>query len=721
MKQEVFDINGMHCASCSAIIQRTLQKNDAITSATVNLTTEKATVEYDNNKLSTDDIISAIKKKGYGAKIANSSSKKSSKKQKTILKRDLIGSIILTIPVFILGMFFMQDPIPNQAVIMWILTTPVQFYFGWRFFEGSYKSLKDGSANMDVLIAMGTGVAYFYSVYLVLVGEMHHYFEASAVIITLVILGKYLEVRAKGKTSQAISQLLNLSAKKARVERDGKEEEIPVDDVKVNDILIVKPGEKVPVDGEIISGNSELDESMVTGESLPVEKKTGDSVIGATINSHGYFKMKATKVGTDTVLSQIITLIEDAQGRQAPIQRLADTISAFFVPIVLVIAVLTLATWLLIGAQLSFALIAAVSVLVIACPCSLGLATPTAIMVGTGLGAKKGILIKGGDVLEQAHKIKYVVFDKTGTITHGKPEVTDVDILSGKEKDILSLAYSLEKQSEHSLAKAIVNYSKNHGAKEKSVSSFKALSGLGLSGKVGKTTYYFGNHTLLSNQNVSISKNMESKKESLEHEGKTVMFLANDKEVLGLFAVADTIKKEAKGAVRQLKAQGIISYMITGDNTRTAKAIAKQAGITHVFAETMPEDKVSHVKELQKKGVVAMVGDGVNDAPALAQAEIGIAIGSGTDVAMESGNIVLMNGNILGVAKAIKLSRLTISKIKQNLFWAFFYNVLGIPIAAGVLYPFTGLLLSPMIAAGAMAFSSVSVVSNSLLLKRKKL
>lgn len=721
MKKEEFMISGMHCASCSAIIQRTLQKKDAVKSASVNLTTEKATVEYDESKLSTEDVIAAIKKKGYGAKVANSSKNNSSKKEEVILKRDLIGSIILTIPVFVLGMFFMNDPIPNQAVIMWILTTPVQFYYGWRFFSGAYKSLKGGSANMDVLIAMGTGVAYFYSVYLVLAGGMHHYFEASAVIITLVLLGKYLEVRAKGKTSQAISQLMNLGAKKARIEVNGEEKEIDVDDVSVGDILIVKPGEKVPVDGEIIQGSSAIDESMVTGESVPVEKNKGDSVIGSTINSNSFFKMKATKVGTDTVLSQIIKLIEDAQGRQAPIQRLADLISAYFVPIVIGIAILTVSTWLFFGASVEFAVIAAVSVLVIACPCSLGLATPTAIMVGTGLGAKKGILIKGGDVLEQAHKIKYVVFDKTGTITHGRPTVTDVNIFSGKEKDVLSLAYSLEKQSEHSLANAIVLYCKDKGANEKKVTSFNALSGLGLSAKVERKTYYFGNQKLLNKEGISVSKDIEDKKEALEHDGKTVMFLSDSKQVLGLFAVADTIKKEAKGAIRRLKAQGIIPYMITGDNVRTAKAIAKQADIDNVFAEVFPEDKVKHVKDLQKKGVVAMVGDGINDAPALAQADIGIAIGSGTDVAMESGNIVLMNGNLLGVAKAITLSRLTISKIKQNLFWAFFYNVLGIPIAAGVLYPFFGILLSPMIAAGAMAFSSVSVVSNSLLLKRTKL
>ena len=721
MKTSELDVSGMHCASCSAIIQRVLNKTDAVQQATVNLTTEIATVSYNEKEISEQAIIAIIKKKGYNAKPRTRKSVVDKSTELFNLKLKLIGSLVFSIPVFILGMFFMQNPIANQDTIMWVLTTPVQFYFGWQFYTGSYKSLKGGSANMDVLIAMGTSVAYFYSVYVVLSGNGHQYFEASAVIISLILVGKYLELRAKNKTSTAISQLMNLGAKTATRIKNGVEEQISIDDIKLGDELIVKPGEKIPTDGIIIQGTTTIDESMVTGESIPVEKAKGSQVIGATINVHGSFTLKATKIGENTMLARIVELIKNAQARQAPIQRLADLISAYFVPAVLLIALLTAGIWLLVVQSPELALITAISVLVIACPCSLGLATPTAIMVGTGKGAKEGILIKGGDVLEKAHKITHIVFDKTGTITNGKPVVTQVEFVSKQSKKLWDIAYSLEKKSEHPLADAIVKKCETQSAKKITLTGFKAIPGFGLQAKVAKTQYYFGNSKLVTKNKIKISQTQKERVETLQSEGKTVMMLTTDKKIEAFFAVADTIKPESKEAIKKIKSMGIKTYMITGDNTLAANAIAKEVGITHVFAESLPEDKIKHVQDLQKKGIVAMIGDGINDAPALAQADIGIAMGSGTDVAMESGDIVLMQGNLNGVHKAIKLSRMTMSKIKQNLFWAFFYNVAGIPIAAGILYPATGLLLSPMIAAAAMALSSVSVVTNSLLLKGRKL
>ncbi|MBU0461361.1 MAG: copper-translocating P-type ATPase, partial [Nanoarchaeota archaeon] len=578
-------------------------------------------------------------------------------------------------------------------------------------------------ANMDTLIAVGTSAAYFYSVYVVLLKpEMGQYFEISAILITFVILGKYLEAIAKGKTSDAIKKLMDLSPKIATVIRDGKETKMRVDDVVEGDIILVRPGEKIPVDGKVIEGSSYVDESMITGESMPVEKKKNDLVVGATMNTHGSFKFIATKVGKDTTLAHIIKLIEEAQGRKAPIQRFADVVSAYFVPIVIVISICTFLIWYLaFGKEISFALITAVAVLVIACPCALGLATPTAIMVGTGKGARKGILIKGGDALESAYKLKYVVFDKTGTITKGTPEVTDVISTSASsEEKLLNIAASIEKNSEHPLAEAIMKETMTKGLHPENVTHFKAVPGQGVECKIRGKEYRMGNQKFMSHHKIDISSINEQVR-MLEEQGKTVMIIAENKKVLGIVAVADTIKDTSNEAVRKLQDMGIQVYMITGDNERTARAIARQAGINDIFSEVMPEDKTKYVKMLQQKGKVAMVGDGINDSPALAQADIGIAMGSGTDVAMETGNIVLMRNDLLDVPRAIRLSRMTMSKIKQNMFWALFYNVLGIPIAAGVLYPFTGWLLSPIIAGGTMALSSVSVVSNSLLLKYKKL
>jgi len=724
MKKITLDITGMHCASCSAIIGKALDKSPGVLKSNVNVATNKATVEFDENKITLDKIINIIKGKGYGAKESSGEidfNKESNKRKKEYseLKRRFYFSLFFTLPVFVLSMFFMKNPIPYQSIIVWILSTPVQFVIALPMYRSAFTALKGKSANMDTLIVLGTSAAYFYSVYVILTMGMETYFEASAVLITIVIFGRLLEAKAKGKTSDAIKRLVGLKPKNATVIRKGKETQIKVDDIILGDIVIVKPGEKVPTDGIIVEGNSSIDESMVTGESIPVEKKKGDNVIGATINKVGMFKFKANKVGANTTLARIIKLIEEAQGSKAPIQRFADSVAAYFVPGVLIVAILTFIIWFLVlGSEFSFALIASVAVLVIACPCALGLATPTSIMVGTGMGAKNGILIKGGEALETAHKIKSVILDKTGTVTKGKPEVTEIVAFSGSEEDLLKIAGTIEKGSEHPLGESIVNKAKEENISFGKLGSFKAIPGHGISAKIGQKKYSLGNIKLMNKDKINIAK-YQSRINKLESEGKTVMILASNK-IMGLIAVADVIKDSSKTAVRALQKMEIQVFMITGDNERTAKAIAKEAGINHVFAEVLPEDKANYVKKLQKNGAVAMVGDGINDAPALAQADIGIAMSSGTDVAMESGDIVLMKDDLIDVVKAIKLSRMTMSKIRQNMFWALFYNTLGIPIAAGLLYPFIGWLLSPLIAGSAMALSSVSVVSNSLLLRLKK-
>jgi P-type Cu+ transporter len=727
MKKTNIKISGMHCASCTTIISRTLKKEKGVISAEVNFSTEKAAVQYNPKLINENKLIASIKKKGYdGHVITEQNIKKEEKEKKqelNKLKFKVILSAIFAIPAFILGMFFMKTPLfAFQDYVMWALATPIQFYIGKQFYQGTWAAIKNRSANMDTLIAMGTSAAYFYSVYVVLSGNGHQYFEASAVLITLVVFGKYLEAMAKGKTSEAISKLMKMGAKTATVIRKSKEIKISIDAVVTGDIVIVKPGEKVPVDGIITEGHSSLDESLVTGESIPVEKKKSDQVIGSTINKIGSFKFKATKVGSETTLSRIVKLIEEAQTKKAPIQRFADSVSAYFVPIVIFIALATFTFWFSIAhAEVGFALIAAVAVLVIACPCALGLATPTAIMVGTGKGAKQGILIKGGDALETAHQLKVIAFDKTGTITKGKPEVTNIITTKGiTQKQFLEIAGSIEKSSEHPLAEAIVNEAKKKKISWKEITAFKAITGKGVKAKIRKTEYHLGNLRLMAELKVNLSS-IKKETENLEKEGKTAMILSSGKKVLGVIAVADEIKKDSPQAIKALQSMGLKVYMITGDNKRTAQAIAKKAGIKNFFAEVLPEDKVNYVKKLQKQGKVAMVGDGINDAPALAQADIGIAMGSGTDVAMETGSIVLMRDSLLDIPKAIKLSKITMGKIRQNMFWALFYNILGIPIAAGILYPWTGWLLNPMIAGGAMALSSVSVITNSLLLKRKKL
>lgn len=775
MKESNLSIGGMHCASCANILTRALKKVDGVSDVNVNYSTEKATVQYDENIANTKKFVAAIEKKGYTAlpldeelteeaqltpvsvqqqvapapqttqeMIMQQPVKKKKldpheikarreKEELEHIKRLFYISLIFSVPAFIVGMFWMEDSLfftgfemPLAMVLLFVLATPVQFVVGAIFYKGAWAALKNKSTNMDTLIVLGTTAAYFYSLYVVFftVEQSGQYFEAATTIITLILMGKMLELIAKGKTSDAIKKLMGLAPKTANVIRDGKEMQVPIDTVMLGDVVVVKPGEKIPVDGEITEGTSSLDESMITGESMPVSKQKGDPVIGGTINKHGSFQFKATKIGANTTLSRIIKLIEDAQGKKAPIQRFADVISSYFVPIVLVIALSAFSFWLWLTPEgIGFAVIAAVSVLVIACPCALGLATPTAIMVGTGLGAKYGVLIKGGDALESAHKLKYVVFDKTGTITKGEPAVTDI-VPVGKitEHKLLEIGASIEQGSEHSLADAIVAHAKENKTKLSKATDFKAIPGHGITAYLGRTKYYFGNTKLMKQQKLDTTK-ITKQMHALENEGKTAMVLATNKEVLGIIAVADVIKETSPKAVKNLTDLGVEVYMITGDNERTAKAIAKQAGIKNIFAEVLPEDKANYVKKLQANGKfkAAMVGDGINDSPALAQADIGIAMGSGTDVAMESGNIVLMKNDLRDVAKAIKLSKVTMTKIKQNLFWAFVYNVLGIPIAAGVFYYSTGWLLSPIIAGGAMAMSSVSVVSNSLLLRYKKL
>lgn len=723
MTKTTLRITGMHCASCSGILTRALQKVEGVSAANVNYSTEKAVVEFDEKKTPETALIDAVKSKGYGAEVYRDFGKEGTVKKRELhlLKWKVILSALFSFPALIVSMFLIDLPFRN--LILWALSTPVQFYIGWPFYKGTWIALKNKSANMDSLIAIGTSAAYLYSVYVILfVPEGHQYFEISAVLITLVLLGKYLESRARSRTSEAIEKLLKIGAKTATVIRKGKEVNIPIEQVVAGDFIRVRPGEKIAVDGIIVEGHSAIDESLVTGESIPVEKKKGDAVIGSTINKQGAFIFKAIKVGADTVLARIVRLIEDAQSKKAPIQRFADEVSAYFVPIVIGIAVVTFLVWYLaLAAELEFALIAAVAVLVIACPCALGLATPTAIMVGTGKGALQGILIKGGDALESAHKLKYIIFDKTGTITKGKPAVTEIVPLHNlPEQKIVEIAASMEKNSEHPLADAIIAEGKAKKISWKKVTHFQALVGRGVKAKVAGTEYYLGNMRLMKEKKISLASHGSTIKK-LEHEGKTVMILAKKKKVLGLIAVADEIKEDSPQAVAALKKMGIISYMITGDNERTAKAIAQKAGIDKFFAEVLPEQKTEYVKKLQKQGKVAMVGDGINDAPAIAQADIGIAMGSGTDVAMETGNIVLMKNSLMDVPHAVRLSKLTMAKIKQNMFWALVYNILGIPIAAGVLYPWTGWLLSPIIAGGAMALSSVSVVTNSLLLKGKKL
>ena len=744
MATQQIAITGMHCSSCAGVIEKQLKKVPGVSKASVNFATEKALVTYEAGT-PTHDLLGAVKKAGYSAEIIDGDQAAAVEKVKReqsikgLWRRFLLG-FVLSLPMlyFMLLVFFKWLPgagtlPPYVGVVSLVLATPIQFVIGKGFYKGMWSGLKMRTFNMDSLIAIGTSTAYFYSLayfvkYAVTNGSLiglsgakipQLYFETAAFLITFVILGKWLEARAKNKTSDAIKKLMGLQAKTARVIRDGATSDIPVDEVIQGDIVLVRPGEKVPVDGRITKGASAVDESMITGESLPIEKQVGDQVVGATINKTGSFEFEATRVGSETALAQIIRLIEEAQGSKAPIQAFADRISAWFVPAVIGVALLTFAVWFLfLGASFAYALMAFTAVIVIACPCALGLATPTALMVGTGKAAEHGILIKGGEPLEMACRVNAIVFDKTGTLTNGKPEVTDILTFGTHDEDeVLAIAASLERASEHPLAEAIYKYAEEEELDLSEVNNFQAIPGHGVRGDIDGVTYYFGNRKLITDIVDGQLKRLNRKLERLESQGKTAMVLATKEATIGVIGVADTVKDTSREAVESLKKRGIEVWMITGDNQRTAQAIASQLGITNVLAEVLPEDKAANVKRIQESGkTVAMVGDGINDAPALAQADLGIAMGSGTDVAMETGGIVIIKSDLRDVVKAIALSKATVSKIRQNMFFALFYNVAGIPIAARV-FAFAGLVLKPELAGIAMALSSISVVANSLLLR----
>lgn len=738
LKTYTFKVEGMTCSACANRVERVTKKLPGVQSSVVNFATEKLTVNINEDEIGYAEINAAVDKAGYKLikeEEQNTTEKKLDESQLLLIR--FIVSLIFTVPLLIITMGHMLGmPLPhiidpmmnplNFALIQVALTLPVMI-MGYKFYHIGIKNLFKFSPNMDSLIAMSTLAAFIYGlfgIYKINSGEteyaMHLYFESAAVILTLITLGKYLEAVSKGKTSQAIKALMGLAPKTARIIRDGQEAVVSAQEVIVGDIILVKPGEKLSVDGEVIEGNTAIDESMLTGESIPVEKGIGSNVIGASINKTGFIKYKATKVGKDTALAQIVKLVEEAQGSKAPIAKLADVISAYFVPTVIVLAIISAIGWLIAGETPVFALTIFIAVLVIACPCALGLATPTAIMVGTGKGAENGVLIKGGEALEIAHKINTIVFDKTGTITEGKPVVTDIITNGISENELLTLAASAEKGSEHPLGDAIVRGAEEKNLEFKKLEEFKAIPGHGIGVKIDGKTILIGNQKLISENNIDLSI-FAKESDRLAEEGKTPMYVSVNGVLSGIIAVADTVKPSSKKAIEALHEMGIKVAMITGDNKKTAEAIAKQVGIDIVLAEVLPEDKADEVKKLQGENQkVAMVGDGINDAPALAQADIGIAIGSGTDVAIESANIVLMKSDLMDVITAIKLSKATIKNIKQNLFWAFGYNVLGIPVAMGVLHILGGPLLNPMIAAAAMSLSSVSVLTNALRLRKFK-
>ena len=744
-KQKEYIIEGMSCASCAMTIENAVSKIPGVDKASVNLATEIMTVEA-NDSVTPEDIAKVVDGVGYSARPRGKSveeelEEKNEKKEAHLreMKRNLTISAIFTVPLLFIAMADMvgipmpaflspmQSPV-SYALIQLALSLPI-IWIGRRFFVDGFKALSKGHPNMDSLVALGTSAAFLYSLYgtyHVLEGHAHFamnlYYESAGVILTLITLGKYFEDVSKGKTSMAIQTLVGLAPKMATVLRDGQEVEVPVEEVQVGDLIRVKPGEKVPVDGVVTEGNSTVDESMLTGESIPVSKSVGDEVIGASLNKTGSFILKATKIGKDTALSQIIQLVEQAQGSKAPIAKLADKVSGVFVPIVIVLALVSGLAWYFLGQESwVFALTITISVLVIACPCALGLATPTAIMVGTGKGAENGILLKSGEALEEANHVNMVVFDKTGTITNGTPVVTDVVTADNADADaLIRLAASLEVASEHPLGEAIVAKAKEQGAAFDEVTNFEAIPGFGIKGHVGETLVFLGNEKWMR-ENGLANVEMNDKANHFAEQGKTPLYIGYNDAVQGLIVVADTVKESSARAIQTLHEMGIQVAMMTGDHERTAQAIAAEVGIDRVFSEVLPQDKANYVSKLQEEGyIVAMVGDGINDAPALAQAQVGIAIGTGTDVAIESADAVLMKSDLMDVPAMLKLSRATIRNIKENLFWAFAYNVIGIPFAMGVLHLFGGPLLNPMIAGAAMSFSSVSVVLNALRLKRWK-
>ena len=755
MKKDFFDITGMTCSACANRIEKGVKKLPGIQEVSVNLLKNSMMVSYDETALNRDDIIQSVEKAGYGASVKEETQKSqvssntgaekkdAAKEQYKLMKKRLFWSAVFTIPLFYISMGHMFGwPLPqgllgmenamNFAFTQFLLLVPILF-INSHYYKTGFRTLFEGSPNMDSLVALGSGAAVVYGIYAIYkisygLGHMDMqmvdsfmmdlYFESAGTILTLITLGKTLEARAKGKTSDAITKLMDLAPKVARVERNGKEMRIPVEEVQAGEIIIVKAGESVPVDGVVLEGNSSVDESALTGESIPVEKHEGDTVIGATINKTGYFKMRATKVGNDTALAQIVRLVDEATSSKAPIAKLADKVSGVFVPIVITIAIVSTVVWLLAGYGLEFALSIGIAVLVVSCPCALGLATPTAIMVGTGRGATNGILIKSAEALETAHSLNTVVLDKTGTITQGKPVVTDILTEKGKkEEEVLQIAASLEKLSEHPLAEAIVAEAKKRRINFLPVEDFKQIPGQGISGNINGKVCLAGNSRMMNAFRVSNDK-LVRLGEQLADNGKTPLFFSYGGKMVGVVAVADVVKPTSKQAIQELSSMGIEVVMLTGDNKKTAQAIQKQVGVDRVVAEVFPEDKEKEIRRLQEQGKkVAMVGDGVNDAPALARADVGIAIGAGTDVAIESADFVLMKSDLLDVSTAIQLSKAVIRNIKQNLFWAFIYNSIGIPIAAGVFYLAFGLKMNPMIGALAMSFSSVFVVSNALRLR----
>ena len=739
--RRLFPVEGMTCASCVSRVEKKLASLEGVREVEVSLATEQVLIDYTPALLDFEVLRSALEEAGYhllpaleeSEGISSQTDEERHLKHLAQLKQKLILSGLISLVVMFLSMQSLFN-IELKNVLLFVLATPVQFFCGWQFYRGAFNGFRHGYADMNTLIAVGTSSAYFYSIFATLfpVGTPEVYYDTSVMIITLVLLGRWMEARAKHSASSAIKKLMGLQPKTAHVERDGKELEISVEDLVVGDLVLVRPGEKIPVDGILINGQSSIDESMLTGESVPVEKKSGDEVIGASINKTGFFKMRVTRLGKDTLLAQIIHLVEQAQGSKAPVQRLADKIAAIFVPVVIVLALLVFAFWWSFGDSFGplpttpflFALMAFISVMIIACPCALGLATPTAIMVGTGKGAEMGILIKGGEALEQAEKLDTIVFDKTGTLTSGKPEVADVLLSPGAVLDtdhLLVLAGSLEKNSEHPLAQAVVSEVKKRNLrfeKLETLSNFEALPGFGVQGKIEGKNIFLGNMKLMEEKKIDFSLVREDL-EKLTGQGKTPMILSADGNVEGIITTIDALKPYAKETVHRLKMMGLKVMMVTGDNRKTAQAVARKLEIDDVVAGVLPAQKRDEIRKLVAQGhKVAMVGDGINDAPALAESTVGIALGSGTDVAMEASDITLVTSDLRAVPQAIELSRKTLTKIRQNLFWAFFYNVLGIPIAAGLLYPFYGILLKPVFAAVAMSLSSVSVVGNSLLLKR---
>ena len=730
-------ITGMHCAACAGRIEDALNGLVGVQQAQVNFATEKAAVRFDAGAVDGALIRRKIEEIGYGVPSVNPEDPMDLERlaraaEVRELRTRLLLSLALGIPVMIgsmPGLFPWAPAWLQQPIALLILATPVQFWVGWTFYQGTWAAMKQNAADMSTLIALGTSAAYVYSAAVTFVPQAfaglgvgtHVYFDTAVMIIALIVLGRLLEARARGQTSEAIRKLMGLQARTARVWRDGNTVDIPVGDVATGDLILVRPGEKVPVDGDITEGGSTLDESMLTGESLPLDKTAGDAVYGGTLNRTGSFTMRAERVGADTVLAQIVRLVEEAQGSKAPIQRLADRVARVFVPVVMAIAVLTFAAWLVWGPApaLAFALLNFVAVLIIACPCALGLATPTAIRVGTGKGAELGILFKSGPALENAHRLEAVVLDKTGTLTRGEPSVTDVATHNGfTESEVLRLAASTERASEHPVAQAIVAAARAAELELQAASGAEAVPGRGVSAMVGSDSVLIGNEALMRDAGIALGK-LHEIAERLADDGKTPVFVALNLRAAGIIAVSDTLKPHAREAVAALRQLGLEVLMLTGDHRRSAEAVARRAGIDTVLAEVLPEEKAAQVKRLQSQGKrVAVVGDGINDAPALAQADVGIAIGTGTDVALAAADVTLIAGDLRGIATAMHLSRRTMRTIRQNLFWAFIYNILGIPVAAGILYPILGVLLNPALAAGAMALSSVSVVSNSLLLKR---